>query len=75
MLGFFVKSNLEATVLMKTCFPDIPAGIDNETFVKKAVGMKLLPVTSDDLDLYVSMFCNEQHMAGLGGAYPEEKVS
>jgi hypothetical protein len=36
--------------------------------------MKLVPVSTDDLPLYVSCFCDEKHMAELGGPQPEEKV-
>ena len=36
--------------------------------------MKLVPVSNDDLELYVTMFCDELHMAELGGVQPKEKV-
>ena len=36
--------------------------------------MKLIAVSRDDLALYESMFCDEAHMADLGGVQPREKV-
>lgn len=36
--------------------------------------MKLVPVSTDDLTLFESMFCDPKHMADLGGVQPREKV-
>jgi RimJ/RimL family protein N-acetyltransferase len=40
----------------------------------KGCEMKLVPLSRDDLDLFVSMFGDPEHMAELGGVHPLEKI-